>query len=435
MKTSSEEKGEKKPKNKGEKKSTANTREGKVSLFEGVADEGPKDVKKVKTTESAKADKDKEKDKTKDKCKEKLKGEKTSAKSDLKPLQRLESAGSSEDRSDMDPGSDSSKKKHLKEVLKRSKSHSEDKQGEKTKSKDTDREKPKADQDPKRVKPTEKGTSVDKVKSKSKEETKSLFEKKVQSSEVRIVAGASSSKAEKKRERNAKEQRKVCEEPSHEKSEGKSGKKKTDKDKIPEKCNESQEERKEPTEEKLERSDKSSKTLEAEELPKNPSLLRDTSADSDPISATVTASFSDDTCDALSDITPEPPEGEADSQLCEVPAQADALLTLMDVCTSAEARLPPECFREDVSSERALEDADMKMKEAALTLLSMDPDSTVASSFLIRSTADEAAPQPDQEEQDAAATADTEVPTTEASPSPPQPTSELIEENPNTAGT
>ncbi|XP_029021238.1 biorientation of chromosomes in cell division protein 1-like 1 isoform X2 [Betta splendens] len=474
VKTSSEEKGEKKLKIKSEKKLTANTREGKLSSFEGVADEGPKEVKKIRTTstEAGKAEKDKEKDKReKDKCKEKPKGEKTSAKSEFKPLQRPESAGSSEDRSDMDPGSEGSKKKHSKEVLKRSKSHSEDKQGERTKSKtdtkDTEKEKTKADQDsqksaksnfeiekdPKRVKPTEKGATAEKAKSKSKEETKSLSDKKLQGSEVRSVAGAATSKPEmtkeKKRERNAKEQRKVSEEPSHEKSEVKSGKKK---DKNPEKNNESQEERKEPTEEKLERSDKSSKSsvsslsLDTEEVLKKP-LLRDTSADSDPITTTVTTSFSDDTCDALSDITPEPPEGDADSQLCEVPAQADALLTLMDVCTAAEARLAPACFREDVSSDRALEDADMKMKEAALTLLSMDPDSTVASSFIIHSTMDdpgedEAAAQPMQspaaeEEQhppvDVAAAAETEVTTMEASPAPPQHTAELVEETPNAA--
>lgn len=493
VKVSSEEKGEKKPKIKSDKKMTGNTREGKISLSEGVADEGPKDAKKVKTpsTEAAKAEKDKirEKDKDKDKCKEKekLKGEKTSAKNDFKQLQRPDSAGSSEDRSDMEPGSDSSKKKdkHSKEVLKRSKSHSEDRQVEKPKSKtdskDSEKEKTKADQDsqksnkstsetdkdPKRVKPTEKGTTVEKFRSKSKEETKtslvSKTDKKVQSSEVRSVGGPSTSKPEmtkeKKKEGNAKEQRKVSEEPSHEKSEIKNAKKKLEKkDKVPEKKDDSQEEKKEPREEKLEKSDKSSKSsvsslsLDTEEPLKKQPLLQDTSTDSDPVTTTVTTSFSDDTCDALSDITPEPPEGETDSRLSEmpaVPAEANALLTLMDVCTSAEARLPPESLREDVSTEIALQEADMKMKEAALTLLSMDPDSTVLSGLIIQNTTDEpevneAAPQPTetptaQEEQhppvDVQTAAETEFITIEASPAAPQQTVELVEEKPSTAGT
>lgn len=496
VKVSSEEKGEKKPKIKSEKKITGNTREGKISVSESIAEEGPKDAKKVKTssTEAAKAEKDKEKEKDKikekekekdkSKEKEKLKGEKTSAKSDFKQLQRPDSAGSSEDRSDMEPGSESSKKKDKqkeKEILKRSKSHSEDRQGEKPKpktdSKDSEKEKTKADQDsqksnkstsetdkdPKRVKSTEKGKTVEKSKSKSKDETKTLSktDKKVQSSEVRSAGAASISKLEmtkeKKKEGNAKEQQKVSEEPSHEKSENKSTKKKLEKkDKVTEKKDESQEETKEPREEKVEKSDKSSKSsvsslsLETEE--KQP-LLQDTSTDSDPVTTTVTTSFSDDTSDALSDITPEPAEGETQSRLSEmpaVPAEADALLTLMDVCTSAEAQLPPESLQEDVNTKMVLQDdADMKMKEAALTLLSMDPDSTVSSNLIIHDARDEsevneAAPQPTeipaaQEEQhppmDVQTAAEAAFTSTELSTAAPQQTAELVEEKPNTAGT
>uniref|UniRef100_A0A4W6FD61 Uncharacterized protein n=1 Tax=Lates calcarifer TaxID=8187 RepID=A0A4W6FD61_LATCA len=477
---------------------TGNTREGRASVSEVVADEGPKDAKKVKapSMEAVKAEKDKEKqkdkirekdkDKDKNKEKEKAKGEKTSAKSDFKQLLRPDSAGSSEDRSDMEPGPDSSKKKdkHSKEVLKRSKSHSEDRQGEKPKSttdnKDSEKEKIKPDQesqksnksssetdkDPKRVKTTEKGKLMEKSKSKSKEETKSPLlsktDKKVQSSEVKTAGAASISKPEgtkdKKKEGNAKEQRKISEEPSHEKSETKSAKKKAEKkEKLPEKKDESQEERKTPREDKLEKSDKSSKSsvssgsLEAEEPPKKQSLFQDTSTDSDPVTTTITTSFSDDTCDALSDITPEPPEGETDSRLSEmpaVPAEADALLTLMDVCTSAEARLPPESVREDVTAEMVLQDADMKMKEAALTLLSMDPDSTVSSSLISQDTSQEpevnppvpqlmeTAPAKEEEQHppmDVHTAAETEFTATEPSPLPPQQTAELVEEKPNTA--
>ncbi|XP_070770041.1 biorientation of chromosomes in cell division protein 1-like 1 [Enoplosus armatus] len=364
VKVSSEEKAEKKPKIKSEKKMAGTTREGKSSVSEGVADEGPKDatVKKAKapSMETVKAEKDKEKEKDKirekekdsdkSKEKEKAKGEKTLAKSDFKQLLRPDSAGSSEDRSDMEPGSEGSKKKdkHSKEVLKRSRSHTEDRPGDKPKSKtdskDSEKEKTKADQDsqksnksssetdkdPKRLKTAEKGRIVEKSKSKSKEETKTLLLSKTDS-KVQSTGGAPVSKPEttkeKKKEGNAKEQRKVSDESLHEKSEIKSAKKKLEKkDKVPEKTDDSQEEKKAPREDKLEMSDKSSKSsvsslsLDAEELPKKCSLLQDMSTDSDPVTTTVTTSFSDDTCDALSDITPEPPESETESRLSEMPA-------------------------------------------------------------------------------------------------------------------
>ncbi|XP_075959343.1 biorientation of chromosomes in cell division 1-like 1 [Anarhichas minor] len=484
VKVTSEEKGEKKLKIKSEKKMAATTREGKSSLSEGVADEGPKDasVKKSKapSVETVKAEKDKNREKEKDKSKEKekAKGERTSAKSDYKQLLRLDSACSSEDRSDMEPGSDSSKKKdkHSKEVLKRSKSHTEDRPGDKPKSKtdnkDSEKEKTKADQDsqksnksssetdkdPKRAKPTDKGRIVEKSKSKSKEETKtqllSKTDNKVQSSEVKSTGVAPISKPEttkdKKKEGNAKEQRKVSEEPLHEKSETKSGKKKTEKkDKVPEKKDDGQEEKKTPREDKLEKSDKSSKSsvssLDAEEQPKKHSLLQDTSTDSDPVTTTVTTSFSDDTCDALSDITPEPPEGETESQLSEMPAvPADALLALMDVCASAEARLPPESSREDAIPEMTLQDVDMKMKEAALTLLSMDPDSTVSATLICHDTREDkegnptAPPQPmvtpaaepEEPPMDVQTAAEAEFTASEPSPVAPQQT---VDEKPNAA--
>lgn len=486
-KVSSEEKGEKKPKVKSEKKMTGSLREGKPSVSEGVVEEGPKDVtaKKMKapSVEAAKAEKDKEKekdkirekDKEKDKVKEKekAKGEKTSAKSDFKQLLRPDSAGSSEDRSDMEPGSDGSKKKdkHAKEVLKRSKSHTEDRQGDKPKSKqeskDIEKEKTKADQDsqktsksssetdkdPKRVKPTEKGKIVEKSKSKSKEETKtpllSKTDKKVQSLEVKSTGGAPVSKPEtakeKKKEGTVKEQQKVSEEALQEKSEIKSAKKKLEKkDKVPEKKDDTQEEKKAPREDKVEKSDKSSKSsvsspsLETEEQPKKPSLIQETSTDSEPVTTTVTTSFSDDTCDALSDITPEPSEGETESrELPAVPVEADALLTLMDVCTSADARLPP-----DAPPEMTLQDADMKMKEAALTLLSMDPDSAVSSSFIGQDAKEEpevTPPAPQPMETSTAEEKEQNPPTnvlTAAQPSPtvPQETVELADEKQNTTG-
>lgn len=424
VKVSNEEKGEKKPKIKSEKKTPGSTK-----VTEGAAEEGgSKEAKKVKgSTEAVKAEKDKEKDKNRDKDKmkekEKYRGEKTSVKSDVKQLLRPDSTGSSEDRFDMEPGSDSTKKrdKHSKELVKRSKSHTEDRPIDKPKSKtDSDKEKTKADQDgqklhrsisetdkdPKKVKATEKGKVPEKSKNKSKEEAKTPFlktDKKVQSLDVKSAGGASVSKAEATKERrkdgNAKEQRKVSEE-----AELKSAKKKLErKDRIPEKKDDSQEDKAAPRVETLEKSDKSSKSsvsslsLEAEEPLKKQPLLQDTSTDSDPVTTTVTTLCSDDTCDALSDITPEPSEGETESRLSEmpaVPAEADALLTLMDVCASAEAQLPPESFREEVTPEMELREADLKMKEAALTLLSMDPDSTVSSSMICQDMREESLLEP-----------------------------------------
>lgn len=493
-KVSSEERGEKKPKIKSEKKMPGTAREGRPSVSEGAADESPKDaaVKKAKapSMELVKAEKDKEKeknrekekDKEKSKEKEKFKGEKISAKSEFKQVLRADSAGSSEDRSDLDPGSDSGKKKdkHSKEIPKRSKSHTEDRPGDKPKSKiDSEKEKTKADQDsqksskassdtdkePKRVKPTEKGRIMEKSRSKTKEETKiasvSKMENKAQSSQVKSTGGMSVGKPEankeKKKEGNAKEPRKASEDSLHEKSEIKSTKKKVEKkDKVQEKTEDGQEEKKASREDKLEKSDKSSKSsvsspsLDPEEHLKKPSLVQDISTDSEPVGTAVITS--DDTCDALSDITPEPPEGETESRLSEmpaVPAEADALLTLMDVCTSAEARLP-ESRQEDVTSEYTLQEADMKMKEAALTLLSMD--SAVSSNLICQDSTEgaefnqtapqltETAPQPtetaaaEQEEQHPPLEVLEESTAAEPSPVEPEQTAELVAETPDTAG-
>lgn len=406
VKMSCEEKAEKKPKMKSEKKIL-----GKAPVSEGVAEDGLKDatVKKTKgpSMEAVKTEKEKnrekEKDKDKSKEKEKLKGEKTST---FKHALRPDSTGSSEERSDMDPGNDSSKKKekHSKEALKRSRSHTEDRHGDKIKSKDSEKERTKGDldgqksikpssdgdKDQKRMKLTEKRV-LEKLKSKSKDDTKPQFSKmdnKGQVSEVKSPGGPSVSKSEKKKEGNAKEQRKVSEESLNEKLELAGAKKKTEKkEKFQEKKSDNHDEKKAPREEKPEKDDKPKTDIE--EDPKKPSVLRDTSTDSDAVTTNIATSFSEDTCDALSDITPEPPEGDAESCLSEVPtvpAEADALLTLMDFCTSV-AQLPPESSREEVPSDLTVQDADMKMKEAALTLLSMD--SAVSTSLICQNTREE----------------------------------------------
>lgn len=389
LKVSPEEKSEKKPKIKSEKKTAGAARDGKPSVSEGAAEEAAVKKAKVPSVENVRVEKEKEKsrEREKEKSKEKAKGEKTSAKGDFKQTPRHESVSLFDDRADVDPVSDGGKKKekHSKDVLKRSKSHGDDRPGDKGK-KDGEREKTKTDQDgqksnksgsetdrePKKVKPTEKGKIAEKSKSKSKEETKTLskMDSKAQGPQAKSAGPAPAAKEKKK---DTKEPRKASEETQHDKSEVKSAKKKKEK----EKRDGSQEEKK-TREDKLEKLEKSPKpsavapvSLVAEEPAQKAAALHD-----DPVATTTTnaataaaTSLSDDTCDALSDITPEPPEGELESRLAEmsaVPGEADALLTLMDVCTSAEARLPPAPAQ---MSER---EADMKMKEAALTLLSMD---------------------------------------------------------------
>ncbi|XP_038153580.1 biorientation of chromosomes in cell division protein 1-like 1 [Cyprinodon tularosa] len=393
-KVPSEEKTEKKVKVKSEKKISGIAKEGKVT--EDSTDEGgSKDPKKIKGG-SMEKDKIKEKDKSKEK--EKAKGDKSLMKSDLKQLNRPDSAGSSEDRSDKEPNSESTKKKekHSKDVLKRSKSHSEDRPGDKPKSK-TDGEKerrrtdgqrthksnPETEKDSKKVKPADKDKSAEKPNAKPKEEAKAAssvkMEKKPQSPDVRsaLICKPEAVKG-KKKDGSQKEQKKASEDAALEKSELKMSKKKLEKkDKVPEKKIERQEDKPQ----KDDRAETLVKPSRSDEPPKKQAPLQEANTESDP--PTATTSFSDDTCDALSDITPEPSEGEAESQPPENPGvrtEANALMTLMDVCASAEARLSSESPKEEVTPEMELQDADMKMKEAALTLLSMDPDSTVSSS-------------------------------------------------------
>lgn len=389
LKVSSEEKTEKKPKVKSEKKMAGAVRDGKSSLSEvGVEEAAVKKAKAPPSVESIRVEKDRSREREKERSKDKAKGEKTSAKSDFKQTSRHEYVSLFEDRADVDLGSDGSKKKekYCKDVLKRSKSHSDDRTGDKSK-KEGEREKTKMDQDgqksnrlsseldrePKKVKLTEKGKTPEKSKSKSKEETKmsSKMDIKAQGPQGKSVGAAPASKEKK---RDTKEPRKVSEDTQHDRSEVKSTKKKK------EKRDGSQEEKKTSRDDKLEKSEKSSKlsaaaappvSLVAEEPVQKAACLQDDPV-APPAADTTAAATSllDDTCDALSDITPEPPEGELESRLAElsaVPGETDALLTLMDVCTSAEAQLPPAAATQ--MSER---EADMKMKEAALTLLSMD---------------------------------------------------------------
>lgn len=108
----------------------------------------------------------------------------------------------------------------------------------------------------------------------------------------------------------------------------------------------------------------------------------------DPVTADANSTVPDDMYDALSDITPDPDdEEEATMRLAEsqpqphpIPAEADALLSLMDVCASTAVSNSIGVSGQEAES--SFQDADIKMKEAALTLLSMDPDQAVLPSFI-----------------------------------------------------
>lgn len=367
-KTSSDERGEKKPKGKNEKKMTG-AKEQKTTACE--ADEAS-----AKRMRAQSVEKDKSRDKDKIKEKDKIKGDKTTSKSDPKQLLRPDSSGSLEDRPEVTQGVDGGKKKekHSKDVLKRSKSHSEHRQGDKLKTENKEKTKAEhpnktladGDNSPKRVKPAEKGKTTGK--SKSREEPKShppsKMDKKTHGLDIRGASAAGKPEKEKKKEATLKEQRRSTEEP-----EVKCAKKKVDRK---EKKEENHEEKKATNEDKVDKSDTAALSVEAEEV-------RMQAVRPDPVGI----SSSHDTRQPLSDVAL-----ENETRVLEmpvVPPEADALLTLVDVCTSAmDARLHAAAGREHSQLQVTLQDADMKMKEAALTLLSMDPDSALPASFVSR---------------------------------------------------
>ncbi|XP_019725571.1 biorientation of chromosomes in cell division protein 1-like 1 isoform X2 [Hippocampus comes] len=379
-KTSSDERGEKKPKGKNDKKMTG-AKEQKTSACE--ADEAS-----AKRMRAQSVEKDKSRDKDKIKEKDKIKGDKTTTKSDSKQLLRPDSSGYLEDRPEVTQAVDGGKKKekHSKDVLKRSKSHSEHRQVDKLKTENKEKTKAEhpnktladSDNSPKRVKPAEKGKAMGK--SKSREEPKShpasKMDKKTHGLDIRGASAAGKPEKEKKKEVTVKEQRRSTEEP-----EVKCGKKKVDRK---EKKEENHEEKKATREDKVDKSD-TALSVEAEEVPMQ-------AVRPDPVGI----SSSHDTRQLLSDITLENETRVLEMPI--VPPEADALLTLVDVCTSAmDARLHAAGGREHSQLQVTLQDADMKMKEAALTLLSMDPDSALPPSFVSRRLKEDAAAPEDKQ--------------------------------------
>lgn len=148
-----------------------------------------------------------------------------------------------------------------------------------------------------------------------------------------------------------------------------------------------------------EKSDKSSISSPAPDITEPPlkkdPQSKDASTDWDPTDATITTSASV-TYDALSDVTPELEDDDGEMPLGEVEPRplttgADALLTLMDICTSADARLGQGsditgAMQREACPELSFQEADIKMKEAALTLLSMDPESILSPTLVTPAT-------------------------------------------------
>nr|XP_023678516.1 biorientation of chromosomes in cell division protein 1-like 1 isoform X3 [Paramormyrops kingsleyae] len=449
-KANPDEKAEKKSKARGDRRTSLSGRESRVSVSEaGALEEGSqKDVpKKAKVSSSADALKI-----------EKTKVEKVPLiKSDTKLPFSLDTTGSSEDKSDIEPGSESGKKKdkHAKEVAKRSKSLTEDKNVEKSRPKsdtkdtrpserDADR-KPKMDQVPpehlKSEKPDTdldhktrdaesgskvKSTSTEKSRSKSKEEPKTQpvpkVDKKALSSESKSksakISSRSDSSKEKKKDGGLKEDSKASTETLHEKKESRDSKKTAEKlGNDAEKTDEAQCEEKEK-----ESSVGVSVFPSVTETPPPDKLqTQEDNTDCEVVGSAATTSIVDDTFDALSDITPEledddatmqidddlafqpasaevnrPPspteEPSADTplshsadkdfgvdqqeQVCSVPQEVGSME--LASCASSST-VSPEMGQ--LLPGISLQEADLKMQEAALTLLSMDPDMSVCHSL------------------------------------------------------
>ncbi|KPP63949.1 hypothetical protein Z043_117747, partial [Scleropages formosus] len=383
-------------------------------------------------------------------------------KSDAKLPFSLDSTGSSEDKSDIEPGCESGKKKdrYPKEMIKRSKSYSEEKHVDKPRSKletkdvkpgekDAERkpkpdhavtehvkpEKPSSDTDlDRKSRDVEcgskvKAAAVDKSRSKSREDSKMQAGSKV---EKKTIFHENKSKAtkpvsrpnlakERKKEEGVKEDSKTFEENLHDKVKaGKDSKRLSEKlSKDIETVVMTQSERKKGSRSE-ELSPGSSLSPSAQEILEPVSKKLDSEEDridSETVRATGHVTIMDDTLDALSDITPEPEDEETSRQVDEDLAFRAALeanrplsplegASSNDMVNQGGKCVPGLVQREEVQeaplvvsnvdtmspnseveqkfpSVTSLQEADLKRQEAALTLLSMDPDMTVVQNVAV----------------------------------------------------
>lgn len=299
-----DEKDEKKSaKVKADRKTSVFSREHKTSVSD-TADEG--NLKKAKT----------------DALKEKAKAEKTSVKSELKPLRRLDSTGSSEERSEVEAGSEVSRRKDKlpRDPLKRSKSQSEVKPADKLKVR-VDRKDSLTGEREKNLQKSGSETDGETRKAEVGPKVKSLSEKHRSKSREDLK----SQKPDKK-DTKSRVEKKSAEEPQ-----------KT----------------------------KDTKTAKKTAVKKVAKDSENKQSSDSPTPADGTEPFSvDDPYAALSDVTPESDTEEPRS----VSGEADALLSLMTAAS-------------DIKEQET--EADLKMKEAALTLLSMDPDTARSTDAMV----------------------------------------------------
>ncbi|KAJ8382270.1 hypothetical protein SKAU_G00030480 [Synaphobranchus kaupii] len=377
-----DDKAEKKSKSRGDRRSSTSAREGRTSVSEGGAvEEGGAKRARIISVDGVKADK--------------AKTEKGAPKSDGKLLLvPQEPTGSSEDKSDKEPGSEVAKKKdRLQDVPKRSKSQSEtsDAAGPDRRS----RAGSDSDVDPgSKVK-----TAAEKSRSRSREDPKDQAtprgERKGSAPESKGKGAKpskerrreSTSKEEKRREGSLKEEGKGSEENAAEKA--RKG--------VERKGAEAE---KKALEEEMRQGSKGDEPSPGSSLSPPipdtsiPAPLPDTSVGSDALPlappTTLAVGLSDDTFDGLSDITPEPEdEGEMqideDADTAESPNEGPSLgggLGGSDV-TVGQAQLG---WTQEERFGLGRTPSEMSLREAALTLLSMDPDTTTSSGMITEAT-------------------------------------------------
>lgn len=370
-----DDKAERKSKSRGDRRSSTSARDGRSSVSEGgVGEEGGAKRARIVSLDAVRADKGK--------------GEKGASKGEVRLLLvPQESTGSSEDRSDMEPGSEVAKRKDRqpKDAPKRSKSQSEFRDA----AVPDRRARAGSDSD---VDPGSKvKTAAEKSRSRSREDPKAQAtprgERKSSASESKGKGAKpskerrreSTSKEEKRREGSLKEERKVSEEAAAEKARKGAERKGAEAEKKPGEVQGEETGRGSKADEPSPGSSLSPPVPDTS----TPAPLPDTTeallAAPPTAPPTTAAGLSDDAFDALSDITPEP-EDEGEMQIDEEADAAESpsrgpssdggfVLGGGDVAAGW-----PRQERFGMGSTPS----EMSLREAALTLLSMDPDTTTS---------------------------------------------------------
>ncbi|XP_036407652.1 biorientation of chromosomes in cell division protein 1-like 1 [Megalops cyprinoides] len=433
---------DKRSRSKADRKSSSTSREVRTSLSEaGTPEEG------AKRPRGASVDSPKT---------EKAKGEKGAQRSDPRQPFLLDSAGSSEDRSDMEPGGEGGKRKDRlpKDMLKRSKSHSEERHPDRPKAKPESRDaasatpttpttpadrRPRADpgdragsdsdadRTPRDAEPGSKvkAAVADKSRSRSREDPKAQaaprVERKGSAPEAKGKApkpsGRPDSSKEKRRESTCKEDRR------------REGREEEKSRKEPERKSKEAEKKGEETLGDRRRGSRGDSSLSPpilstpEPAPTVVPVPEDNNMDAQAAPTASAIGVSYDTFDALSDITPEPEDDELvfgegtlivedEDETASWPASTEADTTVScaaepgpsldgrfsqggsEVTDAGERAWAVGVTGEGDSSVRPpggdfrmmRTQSEISMREAALTLLSMDPDTTTSQDVIMEMT-------------------------------------------------